>query len=453
MQSEYYNINYLSHEEYDTTEIIQPISTRSRPNSKEVFGYHPYWVGTAWTNYNFELISTLAFFSAEINATGSIDNLHGWPIPSLINQAHAHGTKVVLVATLFDSNDLVTLLSNHSYKQNLINNLIAQVQLGNADGVNIDFESLPVSQRDNMIDFIQNLTSAFHSTIPGSEVTIATPAVDWNNAWDYNALATISDGLFIMGYSYHWGGSTISGPVAPLAGTGYTLTWTLNDYLNKTNYQIDKLILGCPYYGFEWPTSSSFPGANTTGTGVAKFYSEIEGLALSYGKRWHESSQTPWYAYENNSWNQGWYDDSLSLSLKYDFALLNELKGIGIWALGYDGNRSELWNLLNSKFGEESLLKTSKLIELDSLTIYPNPANNSFTVNYSTLNNNHASQISINNILGEEIYSTLLPTNKTHLTWTWYGFNNHGNPVPNGIYFISIQNGNQIQTKKVTLLK
>ena len=86
--------------------------------------------------------------------------MHGWPIPSLINQAHAHGTKVVLVATLFDSNDLITLLSNHSYKQNLINNLIAQVQLGNADGVNIDFESLPVSQRDNMIDFIQNLVAS-----------------------------------------------------------------------------------------------------------------------------------------------------------------------------------------------------------------------------------------------------------------------------------------------------
>ena len=93
------------------------------------------------------------------------------------------------------------------------------------------------------------------------------------------------------------------------------------------------------------------------------------------------------------------------------------------------------------------------LLKLDSIAIYPNPTNNSFTINYSTRNKNHTSQISINNILGEEIYSILLPTNKTHLTWTWHGFNNNGNPVPNGIYFISIQNGNQIQTKKVTLLK
>ena len=126
------------------------------------------------------------------------------------------------------------------------------------------------------------------------------------------------------------------------------------DYLNKTNFQADKLILGVPYYGFEWASSSNAVGANTSGTGSAKFYSEIEGLAQSYGKLWHSSSQTPWYNYNNNGWNQGWYDDSLSLSLKYDFALFNNLKGVGIWALGYDDGRPELWDLLYNKFGESA---------------------------------------------------------------------------------------------------
>ena len=48
---------------------------------------------------------------------------------------------------------------------------------------------------------------------------------------------------------------------------------------------------------------------------------------------------------------QGWYDDSLSLSLKYDFAINNNLLGVGIWALGYDGTNPELWDLLSAKFG------------------------------------------------------------------------------------------------------
>ncbi|GIS55081.1 hypothetical protein Ct9H90mP29_21230 [bacterium] len=71
-QLEYYNANYVQPEYHDTTEIINPISPRTRTPSKEVFGYHPYWMGTAWTNYDFNLISTLAYFSAEVTPTGNL---------------------------------------------------------------------------------------------------------------------------------------------------------------------------------------------------------------------------------------------------------------------------------------------------------------------------------------------------------------------------------------------
>ena len=169
-QLEYYNATYVQPESADTSEFIHPISSRLRTPSKEVFGYHPYWMGTAWTNYNFDLISTLAYFSAEATETGNLENLHGWPVASLINEAHSHGTEVVLCVTLFNSNDLTTLLSSPTYRQNLINNLLTQVQAGNADGVNVDFESFPESQRENMVTFITDLTAAFPSTIPESQV-------------------------------------------------------------------------------------------------------------------------------------------------------------------------------------------------------------------------------------------------------------------------------------------
>ena len=351
-QLEYYNQHYIFQDESDMVEPILPKRSRNRTPSHEVFGYHPYWMGTSWQNYNFDLISTLAFFSAEANATGELDNLHGWPSASLINEAHSHGTDVVLCVTLFSNSSIVTLLSNSAYRQNLIDNLLYQVQLGNADGVNVDFEAFPASQRDNMVTFITDLTATFHSEIPGSQVTIAMPAVDWNDAWDYDSLAMISDGLFIMGYDYHWSGSSTTGAVSPLSGPGYNLTWTVLDYLNKTNNQTNKLILGIPYYGYEWLATGNYPGAATLGTGTSKTYSEMEAYGLTYGKQWHESSQTPWYYYQDSDWVQGWYDDSLSLSLKYDLALYHNLKGIGMWALGYDGSTNELWDLLYAKFGD-----------------------------------------------------------------------------------------------------
>ena len=45
-----------------------------------------------------------------------------------------------------------------------------------------------------------------------------------------------------------------------------------------------------------------------------------------------------------------WYDDSLSLSLKYQFAKEQQLAGVGMWALGYDEGHDELWGAIESQF-------------------------------------------------------------------------------------------------------
>ena len=331
-----------------------PIQARRDDPSKKVFGYHPYWQGTKWQSYNYDLLTTIAYFSAETNSTGDLTNLHGWPATDLINKAHANGVEVVLTVTLFDKSDIETLLSHNSYRDRLIKNLLYEVNRAGADGVNIDFESFPESQKNNLVSFVKNLRKSLRDSIPNAQVTLATPAVDWSNAWDFNALATESDGLFIMGYDYHWKGSTTTGPVAPLTGGSYNITNTVNTYLSVTNNNYEKLILGNPYYGYEWPANSGDKGASTTNDGTAVIFSTAESKALSYGKLWDSDSQTPWYRYQNPSWFQTWYDDSLSLSNKYDFVISKKLGGVGIWALGYDEGYDELWNALNEKMGAKS---------------------------------------------------------------------------------------------------
>jgi hypothetical protein len=46
------------------------------------------------------------------------------------------------------------------------------------------------------------------------------------------------------------------------------------------------------------------------------------------------------------SWRQLWYDDVDSVLAKVGLARRKGLRGVGIWALGYDGDRSELWSAL-----------------------------------------------------------------------------------------------------------
>ena len=329
---------------------------REKAPTREVFGYLPYWAYNNYPFLNYSLLTTIAYFGVDVNEYGNITNIHDWPAAGLINQAHSQGVRVVLTVILFNSSQIAGLLNDPSRRSNLISNLLTEVQNANADGVTIDFEGVPGSQRQNLTTFMTELSTAFHNAIPGSFVTIFTPAVDWSSAFDYLNLSLVTDGLIMQGYDFHWSTAPTAGPVAPLTGGPtwgtYCVSYTVNDYLLKTMQNEGKLILSVPFYGFEWETSSSALGATTLGSGTTLLYSTAYTNTLQYGRLWDQESQTPYYMYNSTGqWNQGWYDDSLSLALKFNLVNLENLKGIAIWALSYDGQRQELQAAISNAFG------------------------------------------------------------------------------------------------------
>lgn len=189
-----------------------PLIPRSLPPSREIFGYLPYWTYPSFPNLNYDLLTTIAYFGAEVNEFGDIIDLNDWPAAALIEQAHSEGVKVVLTTILFSSSQLAALLSDPSRRANLVNNLLIAVQNANGDGVSIDFEGVPSGQRQNLTNFMTELATAFHTNLPGSSVTIFTPAVDWSNVFDYFALAQITDGLIMQGYDFHWSTAPTAAP-------------------------------------------------------------------------------------------------------------------------------------------------------------------------------------------------------------------------------------------------
>ena len=329
------------------------INNRRSTLTHKVIGYLPYWEYESYTNIDYSLITEINYFSAELNEFGNITNDHNWDNINFINYAQDRGVKVKLCATLFNPNDLEILLSSSINRSNAIYNLVNKVLLRNADGIDIDFELVPSSQRDNLVLFMEQLSDVFHQFLDDPIITMATPAIDWSNAWDYNALAEICDGLFIMGYNYFYSGSDTAGPVSPLGGYFYDIDFTVNDYLSKTNFQTNKLILGLPYYGYDWPVSSGLIFSSATGNGAAKTYSQCEVQSQDNTINWNSLSSAVWFSYnDTNNWRQVWYDDSLSLSIKYNYAKSRELSGVGIWALGYDNNNPKMWGSIKDQFTE-----------------------------------------------------------------------------------------------------
>ncbi len=357
--------------EFDKTDeiarSIQQIDRSQTILSREIVGYLPYWMYSEYPYLRFDLLTQINYFSAELDSYGNITNYHHWFDSDFVSFAHDRNVKVKLCATLFGVSSLQTLLNNPQNRSNAIQNLLSAVAEMDGDGVDIDFELLPSSMRDSLSVFMEELTSTFHSNLPGSIVTMATPAVDWSDAWDYELLARITDGLFIMGYDYHWSGSSTAGPVSPLGGFYYDLSYSVNDYMDKTGFQVEKIILGLPYYGYDWPVIDNEVYSHTTGSATARTFANTQDMILNVGFQFSEETSSNWLTYFDSEWNQCWFDDSLSLSLKYQYADNNELSGIGMWALGYDGDDPELWGAIEDQF---FLCETGDLNQDSVLDIY-----------------------------------------------------------------------------------
>lgn len=177
-----------------------------------------------------------------------------------------------------------------------------------------------------------------------------------------------------MGYDYHVGGEA-QGAVAPLRsseGSSLSLSASLKDYI-ENGINPSKTILALPYYGSLWTGKLSESGNavyNNTTFEKALTYSEIrkkytDNSALKINAFRDDVSMTNYYnlTFEDNTTQEIWFDDDYTLRKKYDFALSNNLRGVGIWALGYDNGYDDLWSVIEDKFSTDKKIVKNPIAE------------------------------------------------------------------------------------------
>jgi hypothetical protein len=151
--------------------------------------------------------------------------------------------------------------------------------------------------------------------------------------------------------------------------TAYSDTQVVNAYLALVpGYQI---ILGIPYYGYAYSTTGeqfNAPRGGDNGISAVTYSGVLADFACTAGSpdnlqgpSWDPTSETPWAAWNSPSGtdpcggNHGsdrelYYDNAQSLGDKYALVNSDGLRGIGIWALGYDSGSSDLWNAITQNF-------------------------------------------------------------------------------------------------------
>ena len=355
IDSGWYRYWYGGAQRYSSGTYMIEITETETVNStfiKPVMGFLPYWVGD---DLNYSVISHLAWFGINMVADGTIDNYHGWPEWDVINEVHNEGNKVVLTVTMFSGSAIHTMLT--SYKTTAVNTLLAQVEAGNADGICIDFEQPTSADKVLLVEFMQILYTTFKTARNDYHISLCTPSVDWSNAYDYDELDPYVDAFMLMGYGYYYKGSSNAGPTSPLEYPGKDLNWSVNDHLYY-GVSRSKLILGLPFYGYDWPVSSTSEGASTMGTGSARTYTVVQDLIATHSPTINYNSQAEcaWFNYYSGGQRQLWFDNLTSLERKFDYILDRDLGGLGIWAYGYQGIYTELEQLIYDKFITEETI-------------------------------------------------------------------------------------------------
>ena len=337
----------------------------------EVFGWHPYWMGSAWKSYPFELLSTISYFSYKLDPkTGSYTNpeqIQEWRKTAMIDSAKLKKTKVLLTVSSHGYKNNNSFLGDQSKWSTMIDSLTNLIKFRDADGVDINFEGLPYLKRGSFNRFIQVLRKRLNQNITNKTpiISMTLPAVDSREIFDVPHLNKFVDLFVIMGYDYNTG-PQLQGAVAPLLPfetENISLNNTLKYYLD-IGIDPKKTILALPYYGSMWEGTLSEDGSTSSMFERKVTYREIRSLFnedfITRNKLspvLEKKSMTNYFNinYPDNTSKEVWFDDDYTLGKKYDFALTNKLKGVGIWALGYDNGYNELWDVIENKFATDKL--------------------------------------------------------------------------------------------------
>ncbi len=317
----------------------------------EIFGFAPYWTLNQSANFDVSGMTTLAYFSVGVNPDGSLDESDsGWAgyqsqaLATLVTRAHAAGDRVVLTVTCFSQSALNQLTSSVSAPNTLATALIAAVEAKNLDGVNIDFEGAGSADQVGLTNLVTSVSAALKSANPHFQVTMdtyASSAGDSAGFYNIAALAPAVDGFFVMAYQLNLQSKPSSN--SPLTSGMFSDLTTLKQYTAVVPGA--KVILGVPYYGYDWPTSNGTLTAQATGGASAIAYSQI--VVAGRPTYWDPVTQTAWTSYQvGTQWHEEFFEDPSSLYLEAELAQSFHAAGLGIWALGFDGNDPKMLGAL-----------------------------------------------------------------------------------------------------------
>jgi len=272
-------------------------------------------------------VNAFSAFASVIGAGGTVLGA-----PSATERAYAASAAdgaFITVANLnentgqFDAALTHQVLSSPTATAHLVTAIVNLVRHSQFQGVTIDFELMPSSERADYAQFLTTLSGQLQTA--GKQLQVAVPGVTYaNTAYNLATIGRVSSSVLLMAYDYSYPGGP-AGAIAPL--------WWVNDVLSYATKSIpaSKIILGLPFYGYDWH------GGKTTAVSLPTVDKVI--AANHIHPSWDAKDQAPYFTYTTPASSAGsravthtvYYENASSMKDKLALVGSYHLQGISIW--------------------------------------------------------------------------------------------------------------------------
>lgn len=326
----------------------------------EVVGFFPSYELPHLRAVDLAGLTEVVYYGLQVEAGGSVLKKPaaslGWAAiengaaSALIKKAHGDGDRVLLGAFTVDQHVINTLSGAGATAagEKLAHELIPVIAANRFDGTDLDIEGQASGDRSGFVRFVSAFSAALKASNPTLTILLNTypqSAGDPTSFFDVQALAPHVSQLFVM--AYDMGDPEVPSANAPLTGPDLNDASTLADYDGEGLRT--KVILGVPFYGYDFPASRAQPPADTTGTPYTVTYADIVQSIEHDGHKpaWDPGSETPYSSFRRaGQWHQTWFDDPVSIALKTALAAQFHVAGVGAWELGMADDAPQMLTLL-----------------------------------------------------------------------------------------------------------
>lgn len=301
---------------YPGEELVIKFRT-DKLRSISVLGYAYPYIDREVLRKTLPYLTYLSIFSYGFTADGGLISIDDQEV---INISLDFGVAPLMVLAPMDesgqfSNQRASeLLNNPEAQEVLIQNILGALYEKGYQGVDLDFEYIFPSDKDQYVNFINELRKRLNAegyivnTDLAPKVSANQPGLLYE-AHDYGAIGAASNYVLLM--TYEWG-YTYGPPMAvsPILNVRRVLEYAI------TEIEPYKIFMGINNYGYNWPLpyERGVTVASTIGNVAAVDLAREQGTSIEYD----EESQAPFFYYTDEMGIEHvvWFEDARSMDAR-----------------------------------------------------------------------------------------------------------------------------------------